>query len=83
MAVSTRKKNISKGLRRNVSKDNCTSGYQKTYLDKALNKLAALAKGRSVVVTVENPDPNNRKARMVKKTIKPTKRGFAPAPDVE
>ena len=46
----------SKGERRNVAKQNCTSGYNVTYLDEMLNKQDALSKNKSVWMTIENPN---------------------------
>lgn len=66
----------SKGERRNVSAQN-SGKYERRHrsaLDTALNKLDALNKGKTVVLTIENPDPKQTNKRFIKKVVNPVKR---------
>lgn len=66
----------SKGERRNVSVQNSGKSERRNRspLDDALNKQKALAKGKTVVFTIENPDPKQTNKRFIKKVVKPVKR---------
>lgn len=59
-----RKKYISKGERRNVSKANSSNPW--SVIDKAIFKAEARAKGKRVCETIPNPDKNNTKARFIR-----------------
>lgn len=67
----------SKGQRRNVSKQNCTSGYNVSYLDEMLNKQAALAQNKSVWMTIENPNKAERNKPFIRVKIQGFKKRIA------
>ena len=59
---------VSKGQRNSVNK-NITKAIRRDYMttnDRILNQLKALEKGKRVVFTVPNSNPNNTKERFVK-----------------
>lgn len=59
-----RKKYVSKGERRNVSRANSFDVWGA--IDRALFKAKARAKGKRVCETIPNPDKSNTKARFIR-----------------
>ncbi len=59
-----RGKYVSKGERRNVSKDNTFDLYSP--LERALFKVKARRKGKRVYETIPNPDKKNTKERFIR-----------------
>jgi hypothetical protein len=60
---SSGKHETSKGERRSSMK---TAGIDITPGDKMLNKMAAVAKGKDIVITIENPNKNETNKRFIK-----------------
>ncbi len=67
----------SKGERRNVAKQNCTSGYDVTFLDEMLNKQAALAQNKNVWMTIENPNKGETNRRFIRVKVNGYKKRIA------
>jgi len=67
MGVKTRKTYTSKGQRRSVSKKLCNAiRKDRPETVKLLHKVRAWAKGKRVMVTIANPNPNETNKRFIR-----------------
>jgi hypothetical protein len=62
------KGNVSKGIHRTVSRK-ITNAMRRDYMasgDRILNQMAALMKGKDVVITIENPNKSETNRRFIR-----------------